>query len=51
MAKVTLHVTLEMTKPEIMGADFEAIKTWVQTNIIDKLPSNATQTHNIIYTP
>lgn len=49
--KVTANITLEMTKPEITGVDFDNIKLWIKTNVIDKLPANATQTHDIHYTP
>jgi len=49
--KVTANITLEMTKPEITGADFDGIKLWIKTNVIDKLPANATQDHHLVYTP
>jgi len=51
MAKIRLELTIELTKPDITGTDFEAIKQWIQDNIIDKLPQNATQTHDLQYTP
>jgi len=51
MAKIIGNITLELTKPEVTGTDFDAVKLWIKTNVVDKLPANATQTHSVVYTP
>jgi len=45
--KAVVNVTISLTKPEITGSDFEAIKDWVKTNIMDKLPPNASAIYTL----
>jgi hypothetical protein len=51
MAKLIAQINLELTKPTIVGADFDLVKAWIQTNVIDKLPTNAQQVHFVTYQP
>jgi hypothetical protein len=43
--KMTVHIILDLAKPDITGSDFDAVKAWIKTNIIDKLPENVSATY------
>lgn len=45
MANVRVSIELSLTKPEIVGSDLDDIEAWIKTNVTDKLPENATETH------
>jgi hypothetical protein len=44
--ELDITVNLSMTKPDIVGTDWDAIKAWIKANIIDKLPANVSCTYN-----
>ena len=44
MATITVPITLRLVKDTLEGSDVDAIKQWIQTNIKEKLPENATCT-------
>jgi hypothetical protein len=51
MAKVTISISMEQTKPAFTEADFTAIIAWIKNNILDKLPSDASAHYVLTYTP
>lgn len=44
MATITIPITLRLVKETLEGSDLDAIKLWIETNIKEKLPPNATCT-------
>jgi len=48
--KIIVQITLELTKPDVVGSDFDAIKGWIKTNVIDKLPPEASATYHVTIT-
>jgi len=44
MAKINCNIKLEQTKPTVTAADIEAVYAWIQTNIMNKLPDDASAT-------
>jgi len=51
MAKVSVTITMERTKPSFSGDDLAAVIAWIQTNITEKLPSDASAHYVVTYTP
>jgi len=43
--KARLNLVFEQIKPTFTSTDIQAIIDWIKTNIMDKLPSNATATY------
>jgi len=51
MAKVSVTITMERTKPSFSGDDLATVIAWIQTNITEKLPSDASAHYVVTYTP
>jgi hypothetical protein len=51
MAKIVVSSNIELTKPLVTGADFDAVEAWIKANITDKLPQNATHIYHTTYQP
>jgi len=45
--KINVALRLQQTKPDITEADLVAIKNWIKTNIMDKLPADASATWSL----
>ena len=44
MATITVQITLQLVKDTLEGSDVDMVKAWIETNIKEKLPENATCT-------
>ena len=44
MGQITAILTLTKTVATTSGATFQAVMDWIKTNVIDKLPADATVT-------
>ena len=51
MGKITAHITIELTVADVTGAVYDAIEMWIKTNLVDKLPENADESHNYSVVP
>jgi len=51
MAQIQVFITVTKTVSTADGATFEAVRTWVKTNVRDKLPADASMTENYNITP
>lgn len=51
MADITVMLTIKKTVTPMSGAALDAIDAWIKTNIKDKLPTDATESHTYIIVP
>jgi len=45
MTEYVITITIKQTKSDFQGSHIDTIKTWLKTNVKDKLPSDATLTY------